>query len=49
MMRAFIMLDISIEIFALNIQRCIIATSIMVDVFIGILIQYLRRCALGYL
>ena len=44
--RIFIMVDISIEVLALNIWRCIITTFIMADVFIDILALHLWRCAL---
>ena len=36
-MRTFIMVDISIEVLALNIRRCIVITFTMNDVFIEIL------------
>ena len=38
--RTSIMVDISIEILALNIRRCIVITFTMVDVFIGILAHF---------
>ena len=38
--RIFIMVDISIEVLALNIWCCIVITFIMVDVFIGILAHF---------
>ena len=38
---AFIMVDISIEVLALNIWRCIVITFIMSDVFIDILALHL--------
>ena len=37
---AFIMVDISIEVLALNIWRCIVITFIMSDVFIRILAHF---------
>ena len=39
--RIFIMVDISIEVLALNIWRCIVITFIMSDVFIDILALHL--------
>ena len=38
--RIFIMVDISIEVLALNIWRCIVITFIMSDVFIRILAHF---------
>ena len=40
MVRIFIMVDISIEVLALNIWRCIVITFIMSDVFIRILAHF---------
>ena len=38
--RTFIMVDISIEVLALNIRRCIVITFTMSDVFIRILAHF---------
>ena len=44
--RIFIMVDISIEVLALNIWRCIVITFIMSDVFIDIPALHLWRYSL---